>query len=110
MQLPEKKNHLNDPSQCLPSVRRRLGERRSRNADLLELTVVHAVEPLKPGLSVDKVQAGARGGSKITKDEVDLARRAADGAVERPRPDLGVGRELKVGLRPKWVREHFWRR
>ena len=56
------------------------------------------VEPLQEGLPVDKVQALATGLPEITNDEVDLARRAADGGVERSRPDLGVGRELKGGL------------
>jgi len=81
-----------------PSVRRRVSERRSRNADLLVASVVHAVEPLQPGLSADKVQTPARVAPEITNDGVDLARGAADGGVERPRPDLGVGRELKGGL------------
>jgi len=81
-----------------------MSERRSRNADLLFPSVVHAIEPLQPGLSVDKVQALATGIPEIANDEVDLARRTADDGVERPRPDLGVGRELKSGLRPKLVR------
>ena len=80
------------------SVRRRLGERRCRNADASVPSVVHAVEPLKPRLSVDKVQARARFFPEITNDEVNMSRRAAYGTIERPRPDLGVGRELKDGL------------
>ena len=81
-----------------PSVRRRVSERRIRNADLLFFSVVHTVEPLKPGLSIDKVQARARVSPEIGNDEVNTSRRAAYDGVERPRPDLGVGRELKDGL------------
>ena len=93
-----RKKHLNVPSQRHPSVRRRCRKRRCRNTDPLVPSVVHAVEPLKPDLPIDKVQALATGLLVISNDEVNISRHAVYGAIERPRPDLGVGRELKGGL------------
>ena len=92
-----RKKHLHVP-RWSPSVRRGVSERRCRDADTLILSVIHTVEPLKPALSVDKVKAPARVVPRISNDEVDPARGAAYGAIERPRPDLGIGRELKDGL------------
>ena len=99
-----RKKHINAASRRPPSVRRRCREGRIRNTDPLVLSVIHTVEPLKPDLSIDKVQALARGSPEITNDEVKTSRRAADDSVEGPRPELSVGRELKVGLQPTLVR------
>ena len=93
-----RKKHLNVPSRPPLLIRRRVSERRCRNTDLSVPSVVHAVEPLKPDLPIDKVQALATGLLVISNDEVNISRHAVYGAIERPRPDLGVGRELKGGL------------
>ena len=87
------------------SVRHRVSERRCREADTLVPSVEHAVKPFKPSLSVDKVNALARRVPPIGDDEVNISRRATYGAIERSRPDLGVGRELKGTLRQNSAQE-----
>ena len=83
----------------LPSVRGSISERSSSDADTLFVSIIHGVEPLKPCLAVDEIETLARIGRQIADDEVDAANYATNRGVQRPRPELCVGRELEFGLR-----------
>jgi len=61
--------------------------------------VVHGVEPLKPRLAIDELQTRVRKALEAADDEVDVAFIAINRSVQRPRPELRVGRELECGLR-----------
>jgi len=75
-----------------------MGERGIGDTDAVVRSVIDGIKPLEPGLSVDKVQPLARVAPEITDNDVDFARSPADGGVQRARPDLTVGCELKRGL------------
>ena len=72
-----------------------MSERSIGDTNTLLRSVIDAVKPLKPGLSIDEVQSLARVAPEITDNDVDTARSPADGSVQRTRPDLSVGCELE---------------
>lgn len=56
--------------------------------------IENRVEALKESVSVDEVQALAAVGSEVGDDQVNVARCASDGGVERTGPQLGIGGQL----------------
>ena len=64
-----------------------------READLRVGGIEDGVESLEERVAVDEVEALAGVAADVADDEVDVVRRAADRAVQRTRPDLGVCRE-----------------
>ena len=75
-----------------------MGERGIGDTNTFVRSVIDAVKSLKPGLSVDEVQSLARVGPKIADNDIDFAGSPTDGGVQRTRPDLSVGCELKGRL------------
>ena len=58
-----------------------------------------AVEALQEDLSIDEVEALAGGGADVVDDQVDAARAAADGSVQRPLHEaVRIIHALKQGL------------
>ena len=76
-----------------------VGVLRRSEPDLVLAAVVDGVEALEERVAVDEVEALAGRGADVGDDEVDGVVRAADGAVQGTRPDLGVGGELPGVLR-----------
>ena len=72
----------------------RVGVLRGGEANLALAAVVHGVEALEESVAVDEVETLAGRGANVGDDEVDRVVFAADNAVQRARPDLGVRGEL----------------